>query len=394
MRILHAVEFYWPSVGGTQEVVRQISKRLVASGHDVTVATSAHPQRPAGPVDGVKVAEFDVQGSTVRGMTGEVDRYRQFLLESDFDVVTNMGCEHWTTDVMLPMLQRVKARKVFVPTGFANLYHESYRDYYTAMPEWMKQYDMNVFLSGCYRDTEFARRHGVEKRVVIPNGAAADEFSRQVPPGGEGSVRRGLDIPDGHFLILHVGSHTRQKGHAEAIEMFARTALQDATLLIVASTVSRRCALRCALSQRLFNAAPGRTRDGKKLIIIALTRAETVAAYHEADLFLFPSNIECSPIVLFECMASRTPFLTTNVGNAAEIIRWSGGGELLPTRIDELGYSHAEIEPSVRLLEELYRDGPRRQALADAGFRSWQQRFTWEHIAAQYESLYRSLLAA
>jgi L-malate glycosyltransferase len=52
---------------------------------------------------------------------------------------------------------------------------------------------------------------------------------------------------------------------------------------------------------------------------------ETVAAYQAADLFLFPSDIERSPVVLFEAMASRTPFLTTAVGNAEEIFGWSGG---------------------------------------------------------------------
>jgi glycosyltransferase involved in cell wall biosynthesis len=55
-------------------------------------------------------------------------------------------------------------------------------------------------------------------------------------------------------------------------------------------------------------------------MITSLSRIETLAAYHQADLFLFPSNIECSPLVLFESIASKTPFLTTDVGNAKEII--------------------------------------------------------------------------
>ena len=40
MKILHTVEFYHPSVGGMQEVVKQLSERLVRLGHNVTVATS------------------------------------------------------------------------------------------------------------------------------------------------------------------------------------------------------------------------------------------------------------------------------------------------------------------------------------------------------------------
>lgn len=36
MKILHTVEFYEPSVGGAQEVIKQISLQLVKRGHEVT----------------------------------------------------------------------------------------------------------------------------------------------------------------------------------------------------------------------------------------------------------------------------------------------------------------------------------------------------------------------
>ena len=47
MKILHTVEYYSPSVGGAQEVVRQVSEQLTRRGHTVTVATSFHPDRHA-----------------------------------------------------------------------------------------------------------------------------------------------------------------------------------------------------------------------------------------------------------------------------------------------------------------------------------------------------------
>ncbi len=40
MNILHTSEFYSPGVGGEQEVVKQLSERLAARGHEVTVATT------------------------------------------------------------------------------------------------------------------------------------------------------------------------------------------------------------------------------------------------------------------------------------------------------------------------------------------------------------------
>ena len=73
MKILHTVEFYHPSVGGMQEVVRQISERLVALGHQVTVATTALPERTEKEINGVKIVEFKISGNAVRGMSGETD---------------------------------------------------------------------------------------------------------------------------------------------------------------------------------------------------------------------------------------------------------------------------------------------------------------------------------
>ena len=55
MKILHTVEFYHPSIGGMQEVVKQLSERLVLLGHDVTVATTKMSERKESCINGVKI---------------------------------------------------------------------------------------------------------------------------------------------------------------------------------------------------------------------------------------------------------------------------------------------------------------------------------------------------
>lgn len=387
MKILHTVESYPPSLGGMQEVVRQLSERLAGLGHDVTVATSKLSAHTEQVVNGVKIREFAVSGNLVRGLSGDVESYRNFLLFSDFDVITNFAAQQWATDVMIEMLDKVKAIKVFVPTGFSGLFMPQYKNYFESMKLWMKKYEMNVFLSEDYRDINFARENGIEKMVVIPNGASEDEFSQ----GPKTDIREALGIPKNHFLILHVGSHTGLKGHAEAISIFSKARIKDATFLIIANDFGEGCKKACRWKKRLFNGWFRRWFDNKQLIVLQLTREETVSAYKNADLFLFPSNIECSPLVLFECMASRTPFLTTDVGNAAEIIKWSGGGALLPTTMDKIGYSTADIDGSVKMFEEICRDEIKRKEMRLAGFNAWQERFTWGKIASDYEQLYQTL---
>jgi glycosyltransferase involved in cell wall biosynthesis len=388
MKILHTVESYEPSTGGMQEVVKQISERLVKMGHSVTVSTSKHPARTNDIINGVKIEEFDITGNWVTGMHGDIQSYQDFLLKSNFDIITNFAAQQWATDIMLPLLNDIKAKKVFVPTGFSALRLPEYSEYFENMKAWMKQYDMNIFLSNTYQDIEFARKSDVKNLTIIPNGASELEFSREEII----DIRNDLGIPKDQFLILHVGSHTGIKGHAEAIEIFRRANLKDATFVIVGNVFSRFCFFSCKIKELLFRINPINHFKNKHLLVRSLARDQTVALYKASDLFLFPSNIECSPIVVFECMASGTPFLTTDVGNAKEIIDWSGAGVLLPTTKDLSGFSHADIEKSVKLLEDMCHNPKKRAAMQEAGFKKWQEQFSWEIIAKQYESVYLKLL--
>jgi glycosyltransferase involved in cell wall biosynthesis len=388
MNILHTVEFYSPSVGGAQEVVKQISERLVKRGHNVTVATSKLRNRTQSTINGVNIVEFDVSGNFSRSYSGEIDRYKDFILNSEFDVMMNYAAQQWATDLVLPLLNKISAKKVFVPCGYSGLFLSEYHEYFENMKTWLKQYDKCIYLSKNYRDINFAKENGITNDVWIPNGAGEDEFNAM----STFDIKSFLRIPPNHFLIIHVGSHTGAKGHKEAIEIFKKAKIPHSTLLIIANNFGGGCTNSCHRSEKFYRWNPYARILDKNIIIKSLSREETVAAYQSADLFLFPSNIECSPIVLFECMASRTPFLTTDVGNAREIISWSQSGILLPTIKDSKGYSHADIMQSKKSLEEIYHNPAKLSAMQDTGFHSWQKRFSWEKIACQYEELYSKLM--
>lgn len=387
MKILHTVEFYYPSVGGAQEVVRQLSERMVKLGHDVTVATTKLPERKDLIINGVKIAEFNISGNTVHGLTGEVDKYKQFLLKSDFDVIMNYAAQQWATDISFDVLDQIKAATILVPCGFSGLYDPMYVNYFKKMPVLLKKYDATVYMSGSYRDISFARQHAVHNTHLIPNGAGSDEFSKL----HDVNIRSVLGIPDDHYLILAVGSHTGLKGHAEAIEIFRNAEIKKSTLLIVANNFTTGCSKKCLQQLRISLPNIRLMIQRKKLLIKDLPRTLTVSAYKEADVLLFPSNIEASPLVLYEAMAAGIPFLTTDVGNSKEIIEWSQGGLLLPTSIDEDGMSHANIIESAHLLSRV-RQGILGAKLGAKGHKAWERRFTWETITKQYEKLYMDTL--
>ncbi|MBI2269450.1 MAG: glycosyltransferase family 4 protein [Bacteroidetes bacterium] len=391
MKILHTVESYHPSVGGMQEVVRQLSERLVKMGHEVTVAAGFHPERMQNICNGVKIEQFKISGNDANGIRGEVkevERYKNFVCDYGFDIVTNFAAQQWATDLLLPVLKELKAKKVFVPTGFSGLYLPRFKNYFELMKARMKDYDMNIFLSDNYRDINFARENGITATTLIPNGAAEEEFL------GESTIdiRKRLGIGEKDFLVLHVGSYTGIKGHREALEIFVRSKIENGLLLMIGND-NEHFKRHMRFHHSYFKLNLLRILKGKRVIITSLKREETVAAYKTADLFLFPSNIECSPIVLFECMAAKTPFLTADVGNAKEIIEWSDAGVILPTKIDKDGRSHVEINRSVEALNSLYDDVDKRKTLAESGFKAWKEKFGWQVIANQYENVYKRLIS-
>jgi glycosyltransferase involved in cell wall biosynthesis len=220
LRILHAAQFYPPSVGGVQEVVRQISERLASHGHDVTVATSWLPGRVHREPNGVHVKEFEVKGNGAGAMRGDVSRYRRFVAEGGFDVVMSYAAQQWSTDALLDVLDDIPAARVLAPCGFSGLYQRRYRRYFARLRDQLRRWDALVFHGSAYRDIEFARKAGLDDLVVIPNGADEREFGE--PAGRAARFRSQYGIPQEVPILLSVGSHTGRKGHAALLEGFGR----------------------------------------------------------------------------------------------------------------------------------------------------------------------------
>src|SRR5262245_57715429 len=141
MRILLACESYYPSVGGVQEVMRQLAERLVERHHRVTVATSYLRDRAAKTINGVEIVEFQVSGNAACGIHGDVDSYRRLLLEGEYDLFMVKAAQQWTLDALIPVLDRIRMPKVLVPCGFSALYQPAFAAYFQQMPEILVKFD-------------------------------------------------------------------------------------------------------------------------------------------------------------------------------------------------------------------------------------------------------------
>ena len=129
--------------------------------------------------------------------------------------------------------------------------------------------------------------------------------------------------------------------------------------------------------------------EHKRALLLDLPRADLVQAYLAANLFVFASHVEYSPLVLFEAAAAGTPFLTSNAGNAKEIINWLGGGFMMNDSANLEGFRI--IDPQM-LADEIAALMNQRSLLQKTGQtiqNRWQEDFTWDAIARRYEQVLR-----
>jgi glycosyltransferase involved in cell wall biosynthesis len=437
MRLLFCCESYPPVGGGVAEVMRQIAERMVRAGHEVVVATAHVPERDFDVLNGVRVRGFRVNGNMARGLAGEVESYRDFVVNARVDAVLIKAAQQWAFDALWPVLDRIFARKVFIPCGFSGLYESSFADYYKQMPAVLRKFDHLIFYAESYRDIDFARAHGITNFSVVPNGASEDEFDASM----DSAIRARLGAGAGDFIFLTVGNPILMKGHREIAEAYARLATDGRpTVLILNANWSRpwrvpaglgrlqpaltalwrswqamrpmaglvyrsgqalrrtgwrgfrahwRAGMRRRLSWRELERWVTRAdaQPGKKVIRVDLPRADLIETFKAADLFVFASSVEYSPLVLYEATAAGTPFLSVPVGNAEEIARWTAAGVICPAAQDDDGYTR--VDPRV-LAEEMRRcmnDSALLAKLGKAGRENWRARFTWDKIAPEYESV-------
>jgi glycosyltransferase involved in cell wall biosynthesis len=421
MKILCCVEFFYPSVGGAQEVVKQLSSRFSKQGHQVTVATSYLPNRTSKKFGDVSINAFKVSGNLVNGMSGEYKNYQNYVVKSDFDVILIYAAQQWTFDALIEVIDKIKAKIFFVPCGYSGLFREEFQSYFKMLPSILKKFNGCIYHAKQYRDYPYAIKHKLKNSVFIPNGADLNEFKNIE----QKNAKLKLGIPDDEYLLMTVGSLNGIKGHLEITRAFAKLNLNaPVTLLLngnVQTTLSfsilsnskidyaskinlmffnprlfifklKRKILNLYVRKQDLSLLIKKINDKKygknKTVMLAdLPREELINAYFASDIFLFASNIEYSPLVLYEACASGTPFISSDVGNSKEIAKWTKGG-LIAKTVFRLSNSYIdESDLNTKILKVL-KDNRLANQLSVLGKKAIRSRYNWDLISLKYLQLF------
>ncbi|MBN8547699.1 MAG: glycosyltransferase family 4 protein [Deltaproteobacteria bacterium] len=369
LNILHTVEFYAPHIGGAEKVVQGISEELVKRGHRVTVATTKNPERPFFSLNGVEIVGFDIRGNLANGFSGgDIHSYLGFLQHYPADVVMNYAAQQWATDLAFHLVGKKRHGRAYViaPCGYSALKDVNtigvteYTKYYnTIVPGILPLYDAAIYHSSIYQDYQFAKKLALKNSFVIPNFVDGSEFQA----AGTSDFRAKYQITT-PFLLLSVGNFVKNKGQDKAIETIKALRRSDVTLVLIGNEGE--------MLEKLRQQAEGTNTR----FLTNIPRADTVAAFKSADLFLFGSRVEAAPLVILEAMAAGLPFVSTDCGNVREL---SGGAVCIPEDMADF---------TQRLLE----DAPARRDFGSKGRKEFEERFTLKAVVDRYESLYYELV--
>lgn len=403
MNILLCCEHFHPSVGGVQKMMYEIGLRFVMKGHRVAVATSWRADREQDSVDGIQIHSFKVSGNAVSGMTGEMDTYRDFLIHGQYDFLLVMAAQQWTFDALLPVLDKIRYRKLHIPCGYSGFYLNKYRQYYKEMEAHLRKFDALIYNSTDYRDVNFARDRKLPNINIIPAGASELEFLNI----DKGRTREQLGIDRNDFIYLSVGAPAFNKGHREILQSYLMLDVPFASTLVLNGNYETEKLVRLQnlfrqpwptlkeIGRRVLGRSPfnimklARTNrnPAKKIVFANLKREDLIPLFFDSDLFLFASHVEYSPLVIFECLAAGLPFLSIPVGNVDEIIKWSDGGVLCPGRQSDEGFSSVDPAVFCEEMRKLSLDAEKRERLSASGRQAWLDKFTWKDIADRIERL-------
>jgi glycosyltransferase involved in cell wall biosynthesis len=207
---------------------------------------------------------------------------------------------------------------------------------------------------------------------IIPNGVDMDRFT---PVPGPGRFREFTGI-DSRF-VLYTGRLATNKGLEYLIEAFAdvKKNHKDMELVLVGQDNGvgpdlRKRARRLGIQDSLHLTGHIPDDDAFK------------SAYAACDLFVLPSEYEAFGIVLVEAMACEKPCVGSNMGGIPEVIDDGKTGFIV---------DYADSGKLSDAMNRILDDDRRARDMGRLGRKRVEERFTWEKVVDELESVYGEL---
>ena len=133
MKILSVSHSFHPESTGVGNVATSLVREWLAAGHDVSVVTSVPPPGVRASEEIARTKRFHCSGNLVRGMHGEIDGYRRYLMHLRPDIIVAHCAQVWCIDSLFSIADRLPCPVVLLSHGLSAYGSPEYAEYFAAV---------------------------------------------------------------------------------------------------------------------------------------------------------------------------------------------------------------------------------------------------------------------
>ena len=392
--------------GGTETVILETCRQMVAKGHTTKVVCPSPLSKPGvDTLGGIAVerhgyfypwlgldAQARLQYDHKGGNLFSFSLMRALTREPNLDLIhlhtaKRLGgiVRHVAEKRRIPYVISVHGGLLDVPTEEAASWTEPSR----GKPEWGKLLGWwvgsrrvfddaaAILCVGAEEQRLTAQKYPGKKVIHLPNGVDPDHFSK----GDGAAFRKAHGIDKGAFLFLVMGRIDPQKNQRLAIEALKELLATHphAHLLLVGHVTNQ------PYVEKVRGLIAEHGLEGRITLIpgIPSSSPDLVNAYHAADAFLLPSIHEPFGIVILEAWAAGLPVIASRVGG-------------IPSFVED-GEEGLLFEPNDRgaligRMKALMDDADLGQRIAGAGKKKAVSQYSWSRVTELLLTIYEEAI--
>jgi rhamnosyl/mannosyltransferase len=371
MKVLQLGKYYYPTFGGLEHVMYEITHGLNEDGIECNVLCSnTKPFYEESRFDNYSVyrtASYATISST--SITPQII-YKLFKIHKDYDII---HVHHPDPMTFLALFLVRPTAKVVVHWHSDIIRQQKTLKYFLPLQNWVLDFSTKIIAtSQNYVDYSTHLQKFIDKVEVIPIGISDDKF-----------ITNTKDIDaiqkeyEGKKIILGMGRLVSYKGFSYLIES-AKYLSDEYMILIGGSGPDEEALLRTIASHKLQN---------RVKLLGHISEQEKYNYFKASSLFCLASitKAEAFGVVLLEAMAFSKPIVSTN-------IKESGMSWVNKENVSGLQVDSKSPKLLANAFKKLLSDDKTYREFCDNSFKRYQTLFTKKEMIKSLKKLYTSIL--
>lgn len=368
LKIVSVNKFYYPKIGGIENIVQVISEGMVEEGHEVRVIAAM----PRGRTKEEKRNDVSVRKAGSLGVVKSVPIAPAFPKYLNKEAQTADIVHHHLPNPLGPVSELLTPSRGAkrVVTYHSDIVRQNFvlQAYKPVLKRFLNSVDRIVVTSPNLRDhSKFLSPH-VEKCDVVPPSVPLDEYGTYDGPDHD------IPVDDSEDCVLFVGRLSYYKGVTYLMKAMAEI---DANLIIVGDGERRN-----TLEQQAKEAG----LNDSVLFLGQVDDDLLHYCYSVADLFVLPSVAasEAFGIVQLEAMAYELPVINTDLPTGVPWVSVDGktGCTVPPKNAEALGEA----------VQSLLNDANKRRRYGQNARNRVEEKFSRTKMLESMRAVYESVL--